>query len=89
MQAIEDVNVTVATFQDEAMGDVAMYPEKVLCLRSSPRLLLPAPLDVRVLRFDHTTRVRMHAECRRMITEGVCVCMLLSRLALGSLLVQS
>jgi small GTP-binding protein len=27
--AIENANVTVATFQDEAMGDCAMYPEKV------------------------------------------------------------
>jgi elongation factor 2 len=27
--AIENANVTVATFQDDAMGDVAMYPEKV------------------------------------------------------------
>jgi elongation factor 2 len=27
--AIETINVTVATFQDKAMGDCAMYPEKV------------------------------------------------------------
>ena len=27
--AIENANVTIATFQDDAMGDVAMYPEKV------------------------------------------------------------
>jgi elongation factor 2 len=27
--AIENVNVTVAVFQDEAIGDLAMYPEKV------------------------------------------------------------
>jgi elongation factor 2 len=27
--AIENANVTVATFQDEAMGDCAMYPKKV------------------------------------------------------------
>jgi elongation factor 2 len=32
--AIENANVTVATFQDDAMGDVAMYPEKVWPLPS-------------------------------------------------------
>lgn len=29
--AIENANVTVATFQEDAMGDCAMYPEKVSC----------------------------------------------------------
>ena len=31
--AVENANVTVATFQDDAMGDVAMYPEKARACR--------------------------------------------------------
>lgn len=40
--AIENANVTIATFQDDAMGDVAMYPEKVHCssLRCASLLLM-------------------------------------------------
>jgi small GTP-binding protein len=38
--AIENANVTVATFQDDAMGDVAMYPEKVWPLPSMQGFLV-------------------------------------------------
>ena len=40
--AIENANVTVATFQDDAMGDVSMYPEKVrVFLMPVAQLYLP------------------------------------------------
>ena len=38
--AIENANVTVATFQDDAMGDCAMYPEKARLLVSHPVYVL-------------------------------------------------
>jgi hypothetical protein len=41
VQAIEDVNVTVATFQDDGIGDVAMYPEKVCFICILPVFVCP------------------------------------------------
>ena len=60
--AIENANVTVATFQDDAMGDCAMYPEKVrsrvaLASVRAQRCPLPGMSDCRT-QLRHVTAPR-------------------------------